>query len=184
MVATKMVLSQELEIAAGLLLLIWSLDLFLFIVFLFTLGSLYFPIAVLVVLMLIILVSNIQPHKSAVGHYATIDITFYCLLALYFTAVEAASIASIKARFFYQVCYIASAIIACFPLLYISCLSIHWIFARRKWGKKLISRVKAWHNGYDYLTDDFPDRILNPGKYERLQETASREAAINNGCNN
>ena len=184
-----MVLSQGLEIAAGLLLLIWSARFVLFFVFSFTLGSLYFPIAVLVVLLLIILVSNIQPHKTAVGHNTTIDITFYCLLALYFTAVDAANIASIKAWFFTQVCYIVSAIIACFPLLYTSCLSIHWIFARRRWGKKLISWVKAWCYGYVYLAnrdiDDFPDRILNPSNYERgLQETASRGATINNGNNN
>ena len=145
----------------------------LFLVFSFTLGSLYFPLAVLVILLIIIMISNIQPHKPAVAEYTKIDVTFYSLLGLFYTAICACEIASVKARFFTKGCYIVAIIISIVPLIYISCLCVHWIFTKRRWGKTFINRVRAWRGGYHWM-EELPDRVVNPGNYQLvLEESAS-----------
>ena len=155
----------------------------LFIVFSFTLGSLYFPLAVLIIVLIIILICNIQPHKTAVAHYTKIDITFYCLLGLYYTAATASGLASIKARFFTNGCYVVALLIGIIPLIYMTCLSLHWIFTRRRWGRTLINRLRAWKRGYHSI-DDLPDRILHPDNYEQgLKESASLSSCSNGSRN-
>ena len=148
----------------------------LFIVFSFTLGSLYFPLAVLVILLIIILISNIQPHKTSLANYTKIDITFYSLLGLFYTAINACELASVKARFFTQGCYIAALIISIVPLIYMSCLSLHWIFSRRRWSKTFLSRLRAWRRGYSSI-EDLPDRVVNPDNYEQ-----GLEESVNMSC--
>ena len=152
----------------------------LFLVFSFTLGSLYFPLAVLVIILIIILISNIQPHKTA--KYTKIDVTFYSLLSLYYTAVCACNIASIKARFFTKGCYIVALVIGIFPLIYISCLCVHWIFTKRRWGRTFVNRVIAWRGGYHWL-EELPDRVVNPGNYQQaLEESASMNSSHDPSC--
>ena len=146
---------------------------FLFMVFSFTLGSMYFPIAVMVILLIVILICNLQPHKTTLSHYDKIDVTFYCLLCLFYVAISASNISSIKQRFYVKGCYTVVLLLGIFPLLYMSCLSIYWVFSRRRWGKTFIDHLRAWRRGYDLL-HDLPDRMLNPGNYEQgLEDTAS-----------
>ena len=145
----------------------------LFLVFSFTLGSLYFPLAVLVILLIIIMVSNIKPHKTALAKYTKIDVTFYSLLGLYYTAICACEIASIKARFFTKGCYVVAILISIVPLIYSLCLCLHWIFTKRRWGRTFVNRVRAWRGGYQWL-EELPDRVVNPGNYQQVLEESAR----------
>ena len=36
-----------------------------------------------------------------------------------------------------------------FPLLYISAITLHWMYRHRKFGSRLISRLHAWRHGYE-----------------------------------
>ncbi|XP_064395922.1 uncharacterized protein LOC135342960 [Halichondria panicea] len=142
----------------------------LFLIYMVTLGSLYFPLAVLFILLIIILLSQIQPHKSAVSHYTKIDLTFYTLLALYYTCLSAANTAAVKSWYYTKGCYTLSVFIAFIPLIYISCLCVYWIFTRRRFGQTLINRIKVWWTGYDFLDDTrLPHRLLNPEQYTEPQ---------------
>ena len=142
----------------------------LFLVYMVTLGSLYFSLAVLFILLIIILLSQIQPHKSAVSHYTKIDLTFYTLLALYYTCLSAANIASVKTWWYTKGCFLLSVFIAFIPLIYISCLCMYWIFTRRRFGQTLVNRIKVWWTGYDFLDDtQLPHRLLNPEQYTESQ---------------
>ena len=155
----------------------------LFLVFSFTLGSLYFPLAVLVLLLIIIFISSIQPHKTAVAKYTTIDVTFYCLLSLYYAAICACEIASIKARSFRRGCYVVALVISIVPLIYISCLCLHWIFTKRRWGRTFINRVRAWRGGYHWL-EELPDRVVNPGNYQQALAVSANINCTDNQSSN
>ena len=121
----------------------------LYLVFMITLGSLYFPFAILIIFLLLIFMFQIQPHKTVVSHYTKIDLTFYILLALHYSALSAANIASTKARFYTKGLFLASIIVAFIPLLYITCLCFYWVFTRRRFGRTLINRIRTlWRDFY------------------------------------
>ncbi len=143
--------------------------LILFLVFLFTRGSLYFPLGTIVILFIILLLSHVQPHKKSLSHYTKIDVTFYCLLALYYTALNSTDIATVKARQFTMVCFVISLVVAFIPLLYITCLSVYWIVTRaqRRCLETIISRIRPLRIGYDNLEDSLADRVMNPDQYAR-----------------
>jgi hypothetical protein len=42
--------------------------------------------------------------------------------------------------------FIAMAVI--FPLLCISAIVLHWMYSQRRFGRNLITRFRAWKNGY------------------------------------
>lgn len=138
----------------------------LYIAFILTQGDLFFPLAVLAIILLVILLIVIQPYKNAVSHYTKIDVTFYVLLALFYVILEACGIASVKARFYTTSAYIAAIAVSLIPLIYMTCLSFHWIFSRRRFGITLMRRLKAWRrSGYNWAEDSLPDRIINPDMY-------------------
>ena len=145
---------------------------FLFSVFMLTLGSLYFPLAVLVILVIVICIFHFQPYKKTVAHYNKIDLTFYCLLGLFYTAISASNIAAIKSQFYTKTCYIIAIIICFIPLLYMSFLSIHWLFSRKKWGKTMFNRIRALIKGNHVheATDLLPHRLISPDRYARSDD--------------
>ena len=154
----------------------------LLLMFSFTLGSLFFPLAIFIIFLISILISNIQPYKISVAKYTKIDVTFYSLLGLYYTAICACNIASIKARLFIKGCYIVALVIGIVPLIYISCLCVHWIFTKRRWGRMFINRVRAWRGGYHWI-EELPDRVVNPGNYQQvLEESASMNSSHDPSC--
>ena len=157
-----------------------GLDLFVRVVVYSIMSFLYFPFAALVLILVLIVFVNVQPYKTRNAHYNKIDITFYCLLAFFYTSLESANIASIKAFSFTNASYILAVLIAITPLLYMACLSIHWMFSRRKWGKTLVNYLKAWRRGYSIIQDSLPDRIEHPRRYpveQGLEDTADLEGS-------
>ena len=163
---------------AGLYLLMRIL---LFIVLAFTVSSIFFPFAIFVILLSIILIINIQPHKDAVSHYNTINATFLCLLALFYSAIISSDISSLKAHYFVKGCYILIILVGITPLIYISCIFIHWIISRRKWGREFVNRVRAWWKGYEPLDDSFPDRLCNPDNYRRMDDPVNVHPEFESG---
>ena len=140
-----------------------------------TVGSAYFPGATVTLILLVILLTSLRPFKSSVAHYTRINTTFVLILALFYTAVVGMDVSSIKAIRFYKPYYIFAVVIGCIPLVYMSFIVIHWLFAQRKWGKNLILKFKAWRQGYDWMIfendqdfeDSLPDRIVNPDQYHK-----------------
>ncbi len=146
-----------------------AFDLFVRIVFCFvysiTLGSIFFSLAAVLMFFVILLVVNIQPYNSRVKHYFKIDLSFYCFIGLFFVTLASANTASWKAHNFVPMLYYCSVVIVMVPLIYMLCISIHWLFSRRKFGKTLIRRLQAWRSGYDSLEDSLPHRLLHPDHY-------------------
>ena len=138
-----------------------------------TLGSTFFPGAILLLLLLTMLLVTVQPFKPEVAHYTKFNITFVLLLAFFYASIMGMNISSIKGMRCSKAYAAFTSLFVIIPLVYISLLVIHWLFAQRKWGKNLILKFKAWRQGYDWMTfeneqdfeDSLPDRIANPDQY-------------------
>ena len=157
------------------------LRLVMFLVYSCTRGSLFFPLGVVMILLIILSLIHIQPYKKSVSHYSKIDLTFYCLLGLYYSSISASDLASVKDMYFTNSMYIISLIVGFVPLLYITCLSLHWIFtrARRMCWSSLISRIRARRRGYQNIEDSYPHRLIHPGQYEERKLDINISKSIN-----
>lgn len=116
-------------------------------VFSFTLNSLFFPLSIIILLLVLMVVINVRPNKARVAHYNKINVTFISFLALYYTALNAADIATIKSHYFINGSYILASLVGITPLIYISCISVYWIVSRRRWGIEFVGRVRQWLSG-------------------------------------
>ena len=171
---------------AALFLLIRILGL---LVYMGTLGSTYFDVSVLLLTMFVLLLVTVQPFKKEVAHYTKVNTAFLTCLILLYGSIAGMNIASVKAVKMQVIFYIFAIICAIIPLLYMSCIGIHWLVSRRKWSKEFIQRVRAWRQGYNWweleedLENSLPDRIINPGQYHEgnLSNFSMQSSGVNLG---
>jgi len=161
------------------------LRVFVYIFYMYTLNSMFFPLAVLYLIIVLIALVNIKPYKESLAHYMNIDATFFLLLALVNAAMSARCIASLTAMqidFYLQTVIVI--VIAVVPLLYMTILCLHWMFAARvrRMCTERIIKWRAWRKGYEEITNFEPDRMENPQHYStvRLENTASLRRSISN----
>ena len=175
----------------AVLFLLWRI--FALIIYSLTLESTYFQCSTITLLLLVMLMVIVQPFKPAVAHYTKLNVTFLLLLALYYTAISGMDVASIKATRFFKPYILSVGVIGSIPIIYIPCVIIQWIIAKRKWSRNLVSKFKAWRQGYDWygiesdqdMEESLPDRIVNPNQYHEGNVTdfhnircASEEATL------
>ena len=160
-----------------------AFDLFTRIIFCITysfiLSILFFPLACIMLFVVIILVINIQPYNSQAAHLMKIDFSFYCFIGMLFASLSSAYIASINSHRFVSGLYVLVLVTILIPLAYTLCYSVHWLFSRRRWGRSFINRVRARWRGYSSLEDTLPDRLMNPSQYQaeqRLEDTVDMTA--------
>ena len=154
---------------------------FALLIYSLTLGSTFFGCVIILFSLLAMLMVIVQPFKPAVAHYTKINATFTLLIALFFAAVINLDISGIKGHKFAKPSYITSFVFGGIPLAYTPCIAIHWLFAhcQRKWSRNLISKFKAWRQGYDWngfesdqdMDESLPDRIVNPNQYHERNLT-------------
>ena len=108
-------------------------------IFALTLSTMFFVYAVIMLVSAIILLVNFNPYKELVKHYTVIDAFFMiCLSILYisFLGVNVVDIQTCKSL-------IAISLLAItVPVIYISVVTLHWIYTRRKWSKQLLLSIK------------------------------------------
>ena len=112
-----------------------ALDLLIRVIIYSAVSFLYFQIVVLVLIFVVIVFVNVQPYKVRNSYNNKIDVTFYSLLALLYASLQFAYIESIKATTLTDASFTFAGLVAITPLVYISCLSIHWMLSRTRWGK-------------------------------------------------
>ena len=139
-----------------------------FIIFSLTLGVMFYVIAIVVLLLMAMVIFVFQPYK--LPYHTKINATLIILLLLFYTAIISVNIASIKSHRSIRTCYIFVEIFGGLPLIYISCIVIHWVFSRRKWGTEFVQRVQAWRQGYEWWSEalnseSLPDRLVHPEQY-------------------
>ena len=115
--------------------------------------SVYYPLAAIVLLLLVLLIVNVQPFKAPLAHYSKINATFFTLLALFYLTISGLDLATIKIRNFVSVFYILATLTGVFPLLYTLIIIIYWIISHRKFALKFAIKVRFWRNGYDLFDE-------------------------------
>ncbi len=132
----------------------------------------------LLITILIVLTATIQPYKKRLSKYAKIDITFWAFLAAVYTIGDATNFPSLKSTLFVKISNVLRVVVATVPLVYMTCLSVYWMLSKMRKMNMLISRIRAWRQGYmntdNGLEEDLPDRLDNPDRY-KLHNTASLE---------
>ena len=114
-------------------------------------GSIYYTLATMVLTIVALLFIAVQPFKENASHFTTFNAFFVLLLALLHGCMIGLteSIASAQSMVLpYNIMAITAAIL---PLLYISVIVLHWVCNRRKFRTNIISKLRAWRNGYDVI---------------------------------
>jgi hypothetical protein len=111
----------------------------------------YFATATIILVVVAILFISVQPFKDSMSHFTTLNVSFVLLLALWYTCMIG-TIESIKKPTQLVPLLLAMATItAILPLLYVSAIVLHWMYSQRKFGRNVITRLRAWKNGYDMI---------------------------------
>ena len=116
-----------------------------------TFNSIYFPLATMVLTIVVILLVKFQPFKQSMSHLTHITIMFTSFLALSHIAALGFSFAGENLS--HNVPYIGVLFISLFfPLLYVSGLILHWLCSNRAFGVNIVRRLRARRRGYESLS--------------------------------
>ena len=150
----------------------------LFVLYSFTLNTMFFGISSIAFLFLAMLIINIQPFKKHLSHYSKVNSTFLIFLAMFNVAICGLNIAQLKVHQFSMFFLVISMILGVVPIFHTLFILFYWIFSRRQ----LFSRIKALRAGYkpmDEIERDFFDGIEQPRYTNHLcSYTNSRPASL------
>ena len=152
------------------------------LVYSFTLGSVFLPLAVILIFIFVMILITIKPYKPANSHFIKFDVTFLLLLALFYLSMISIDVSSIKDHRLVKASYGLTIVFGVVPLLYVFCIVLYWLISKRNHGSELIRRfLLFWRfkhtDGRD--VEDVPDRLLHPTEY--LHTSASLKASASMG---
>ena len=142
-----------------------------------TLDSSCVPFAIISIVCIIVFTAVIQPYKRHLLKYAKLDITFWGFLALFYAADEIASHGSLKPTLQVKAANVIRFAAGTLPLLYMICISVHWILSRMKKMKAFVRRLKARRRSYLKIESEeetLPDRLMNPQDYQERDHEEDR----------
>ena len=111
----------------------------------------YFPLAVIVLVLVVILFITVQPYRSIVRHYTYINITFTLLIALLYCSVQGIMSADMSSSKMILPLTGIVCLSGLFPLLYISASTLYWVYGNKRFGLEIIGRLCNYRRGYDIL---------------------------------
>lgn len=153
------------------------------LVYSFTLGSVFLPLAVILIFIFVMILITIKPYKSAYSHFIKFDVTFLLLLALFYLSMISIDVSSIKDHRLVKASYILTIVFGVVPLLYVFCIVLYWLISKRNHGSELIRRfLLFWrfkHTDGRDVENEVPDRLLHPTEY--LHTSASLKASASVG---
>lgn len=139
----------------------------LYLVYAFTLQTIYFTIGPILLLFFVILLLGVQPYRQELAYHTSLNATFLIMIALLYISITGVNFASLVGPRFASSFNIVIAIMAISPLIYLSYIALHWAFTRRIVGKRFIMGIRAQIRGYEALPpeEDMPHRLLDPNLY-------------------
>lgn len=154
----------------------WFSAIFLFfrallaVVFSVTFGSVYFPLAVIIIFIFVMVLITIKPYKPMYSHILKYDVTFLLLLALFFLSIISIEISSVKDKRLVSTSYYMTIIFIIAPLTYIICAIIHWIVSTSDHCPNVMRRMVT---SKMYKKEEHPqeednliaDRLMHPTEY-------------------
>ena len=92
---------------------------------------------------IILFLVNFQPHKSSVSHYTTIDITFLILLVLHYISILGVNIIVLKDQQYIYFIFMLTFFSCFIPIIYLVFITLQWMYLKRKWSGRFLTRVKT-----------------------------------------
>jgi hypothetical protein len=111
-----------------------------------TYSAMYFPLAAMLLLVIVILLVYLQPFKKCVDHLNHLTATFLLLLAMAHVAILGTTSSREEHGMPLKSLLVVGVTL---PLLYISAINVHWLY--KNGGKRMIRRLRAWRQGYEIL---------------------------------
>lgn len=113
-----------------------------------TFSPLYFPLATMVIGVVIILVVAIKPFKPT-GHLIHPITMFLILIGLGLLGAFGPSSTNDEhiLVLFWGLCFV----MAILPLVYVSALAIHWVYSHKRFGLNVIRKLRGKRRGYTVL---------------------------------
>ena len=144
----------------------------MFIAFFIVLDDSALPLEIVICVCVLLLIVFTQPYKE--HFYTKVETAFWGLLTIYFGACVSTLYGQVlKSTALVLIGQILAVTLVIISLLYMTCICVYWTFSRMKKVKTLISRIKAWREGYVSVETDFeatlPDRVVNPENYEERE---------------
>ncbi len=112
------------------------------IIFILTLSAMFFVYAVIILVSMIVILLNFNPYKEAFKHYTIIDAFFMIFLSILYLSFLGINVVDIQAHSYKVTFFVMSMLATIVPVIYISAITLHWIYSRRRWGKQLLSNIK------------------------------------------
>ena len=104
----------------------------------------FFPYTAMLLILFSILLFNVQPYKTAVGHYSTFNVIFILLLALLYISCVGFTAANEGSHKFRLVFLALALFTAFYPILYLVAVLFHWVYGNNHCGLKLlVQKMKA-----------------------------------------
>ena len=144
----------------------------LFIIFTLTQTTLFYGVALLVYILLVMVIVTVQPYKPRFSTYNAVDSVLVLLMALWCAGALCTTIAIQKAHQLVIIFLLLTFIVELLPLFYLSFITLHWVCSRGQLGWKMVGRVRGWIGGnrsqsfVDGSEESLPDRLINPNEYE------------------
>ena len=118
------------------------LRLALFIVFTFTLSSMYFIYAIITLVTFLIVMVNVQPYNKAAMRYPSTDPIFLILLSFLYITNIGRDDSSTENRFYYRAILILLLLSVGVPIFYIVCFISFWLVTKIKLIHQLVNRTR------------------------------------------
>ena len=116
--------------------------------YMYLLNSLYFPYAAVVFIITAMITIVADPYKDNSLNSSI----FFMFIAAFYVCMAGIDMVELRNHLvIIYVLYPLTLLMAVVPFLYISFLTLHWIFSHRKLGMSFIGGVKAWRQGYKEL---------------------------------
>ena len=117
--------------------------------FAYSLDSLFYPYAAMVLVITVMITIVADPFKTHLNHLSSIMAIFILFIAALYTCAIGLNMAVTKNNFVtLNMFQFTIIVVAVLPLFYISILILRWIFSHRKFGLNFIRGVNAWRQGY------------------------------------
>lgn len=152
------------------------------LVYAFTLGSVFLPLAVIIIFIFVMILITVKPYKPSYSHFIKFDVTFLLLLSLFFLSMISVDVSSIKDHRLVHASYSLTVVFGIVPLLYVLLVIILWIISKRNYGPELISRLQAIWRFQPYepensMENEVPDRLLHPTEYMHASTSLKASAS-------
>lgn len=153
------------------------------LVYSFTLGSVFLPLAVIIIFIFVMILITVKPYKPAYAHFIKFDVTFLLLLALFYLSMISIDVSSIKDHRLVRASYYLTVVFGVVPLLYVVIVVMYWIISKRNHGPEMIRRFLAFWRFQHYerresMDNEVPDRLLHPSEYLNTSTSLKASASV------